>query len=166
MFSQGTPQPIPQVPSQMGQHSSSGCTWWVQLRGWHKMGSQITVRFWGQQGWGSLQRGINDGCCPFSTTPVSYLAAADGALLVIVRCPACAMCPVLTLKEAGIGVLLQLLLVPGLGALRELCLPQGLLWGQAGPSCMALVGNVHLEGAMSRSHFLCQCLAAHHGQGW
>lgn len=61
------------------------------------------------------------------------------------------MCPVLTLKEAGIGVLLQLLLVPGLGALRELCLPQGLPWGQAGPSCVALVGNVNLEGAMSRT---------------
>lgn len=70
LFSQGAPQPIPQVPSQMGQHSSSGCTWWVQLRGWHKMGSQITVRFWGQQGWGSLQRGTTLGCCPFSTTPV------------------------------------------------------------------------------------------------
>lgn len=44
------------------------------------------------------------------------------------------MCPVLTLKEAGVGVLLQLLQVPGLGALRELSLPQGLPWGQAGPS--------------------------------
>lgn len=150
LFSQGTPQPVPQVPSQMGQHSSSGCTWWVQLRGWHKMGSQITVRFWGQQGWGSLQRGITDGCCPSSTIPSSYLAAADGTFLVVVRCPAGAVCPVLTLKEAGVGVFLQLLQVPGLGALGELSLPQGLPRGQAGPSCMALVGNVHLEGAMSR----------------
>lgn len=52
--------PGPQLPSQTGQHSSSGCTWWVQLRGWHRMGSQITVRFWGQQVWGLLQGGTAD----------------------------------------------------------------------------------------------------------
>lgn len=53
--------PSPQIPSQMGQHKSSGCTWRVQLRGWHRMGSQITVRFWGQYVWGSLQGGTLQG---------------------------------------------------------------------------------------------------------
>lgn len=104
-------------------------------------------------------------------TPSSYLAAADGALLVIVRCPASAVCPVLPLKEAGVGVLLQLLQIPGLDTLGELGLPQGFPWGQARPSCMALVGDVHLErgnrvgtawGASSHT----QCPDALHGQDW
>lgn len=79
---------------------------------------------------------------PSSHPPSPYLAAADGALLVVVGCPAGAVRPVLPLEEAGVGVLLQLLRVPGLGALGELGLPRG----QAGPPCLAPVGDVHLGG--------------------
>lgn len=107
------------------------------------MGSQITVRFWGQQGRGSLKGGPHRRVLPPSSHPPSpYLAAADGALLVVVGCPAGAVRPVLPLEEAGVGVLLQLLRVPALGALGELGLPRG----QAGPPCLAPVGDVHLGG--------------------
>lgn len=61
--------PCAPTPSQMGQHSSSGCTWRVQLRGWHRMGSQMTVRFWEQQAHGSLKDPSSMG--PHSAHPYS-----------------------------------------------------------------------------------------------
>lgn len=93
---------------------------------------------------------------PSTSRPGPYLAAADGALLVVVGCPAGAVRPVLPLEEAGVGVLLQLLQVAGLGALGELGLPRDPPSGQAGPPCVAPVGDVHLEGGKGQEGWHCR----------
>jgi len=139
----GTPHP-PQPPGTFADGAA-------QLLGVHLVGTVEGLAqdgvadhraLLGATGTGLVRGGTTDGCHPQLALPPSpYLAAADGALLVIVGCPAGAVRPVLPLEEAGVGVLLQLLQVLGLGALGELSLPRS----QAGPSCVAPVGDVHLD---------------------